>query len=374
MAYDFIVIGATGMQGKIVSRSLLEQGYSVLLCGRDKKRVEHLLGRKADFAFIELRQTRKALQTLRKANPAIILNCAEGDFNLAVQRLSLQLGAHYLDMGSEIEMTSRQFALDTAFKGKKILALTGCGSVPGIGNIMLAFARKKMTTILSVDVGFAWSANMDVFVAPFSIQSIIEEFTDRPTVVENGRFVKKAPLYGLKEVSVDGIGKQQFFLVRHPEVYTFKQYLKEAKNIRFFAGFPLYSYDQIKSFINLGFASHDDITVEGKTVKPIYYLREVLKHAKVPDEYREKESLWLHLEGDQKHSMTCVVDTLPGWEDAGCNIDTGLPMAIMAAMIKKGVITATGSSSPEFVVPPEPFFAELAKYKMYVYDNGKRVN
>ncbi len=381
MAYDFVVIGATGMQGRIVSRNLLEQGCSVLLCGRDKARVEPLLKRfsKAAWGYTELRQVRKTYQTLKKAGAPIIINCAEGDYILSLQNISLQLGAHYLDLGSEIEMTSRQFALDTAFKKKGLLAVTGCGSVPGIGNVMLTYAKQKLEQIDSVDVGFAWNSNLEFFVPPFSMESIIEEFTDKPTVVENGRLIKKNPLEDLHEMNFEHIGKQQLFLVRHPEVYTFHQYLKNTKTIRFFAGFPLHSYNQIMSFINLGFASKEDVVVDGKEVKPIYYLREILKQIKIPDDYREKENLWLIIEGKEKGqkrimTMNCLVPTLPGWEDAGCNIDTGLPMAIMAQMIKNKVITATGATSPEFVVPPEPFFKELAKYKMLVYENGKKIN
>lgn len=49
MNFDFIVLGATGMQGRIVSRDLLETGYSVLLCGQEKTgdetMVSHLLNR-----------------------------------------------------------------------------------------------------------------------------------------------------------------------------------------------------------------------------------------------------------------------------------------------------------------------------------------
>ena len=51
MKFDFVVVGATGLQGKIASKDLLEKGYSVLLCGRDKTRVKHLLEdyKKVDF-------------------------------------------------------------------------------------------------------------------------------------------------------------------------------------------------------------------------------------------------------------------------------------------------------------------------------------
>jgi saccharopine dehydrogenase-like NADP-dependent oxidoreductase len=46
----------------------------------------------------------------------------------------------------------------------------------------------------------------------------------------------------------------------------------------------------------------------------------------------------------------------------------------MAKMIKEGVIKEPGSFSPEAVVPEEPFFRALAKKKLEVYENGKRIN
>ena len=72
--------------------------------------------------------------------------------------------------------------------------------------------------------------------------------------------------------------------------------------------------------------------------------------------------------------MQCVVPTLKGWESAGCNIDTGMTVSIMAEMIKKGIIDEKVSFAPEAAVPPMPFFKELAKKKMIVYHKGKRIN
>ena len=72
--------------------------------------------------------------------------------------------------------------------------------------------------------------------------------------------------------------------------------------------------------------------------------------------------------------MECLVPPLKGWEDAGCNIDTGFPASIIAQMIKRGVIKKRGSFAPEAVVPEKPFFAALAKKKLEVYEDGKRIN
>ena len=114
-------------------------------------------------------------------------------------------------------------------------------------------------------------------------------------------------------------------------------------------------------------------------IKPIEFLTEVLKRLPIPEGYTEKENLWLRIDGvkdgkKKKIVMECIVPTLKGWEDAGCNIDTGMPASIMAQMIKTGVIKERGSFAPEAIVPPQPFFKELRKRKMIVYENGKVIN
>jgi len=43
-------------------------------------------------------------------------------------------------------------------------------------------------------------------------------------------------------------------------------------------------------------------------------------------------------------------------------------------MIKKRIIKEIGSFAPEDIVPTEPLFEELAKRKMVVLENGRRIN
>jgi len=53
--YDFVVLGATGLQGRIATKDLLTNGYSVLLMGRDKKRIQFILNKfkKTGFEYFE---------------------------------------------------------------------------------------------------------------------------------------------------------------------------------------------------------------------------------------------------------------------------------------------------------------------------------
>jgi len=383
MKFDFIVLGATGMQGRIVVRDLLEHGYSVLICGRDKSRVLHFLKKfkKTKFRYIEATKINTIRDAIKYSKSDIVVNCMEGDWNYEVFKVCAKLGVNCIDLGSEIPITRKQFSLNHVMKKKNIVGITGIGSVPGIGNIMLKHASEKFDTIEDINVGFAWDSNIKEFVVPFSIESVLEEFTDWAPIVEDGHFKYFKPLDNITKEYHYFIGRESEMFVRHPEQYTFLHYFKEKglKNIKFYAGFPKHSFNMIVSLIKLGFADKKDINYFGTKIKPINFLTQMLKNLKMPKGYKEKENLWVKISGKKGNKdkiilMECIVPSLKGWENAGCNIDTGFPASILAQMIKNGVITERGAFSPEKGVPPTYFFNELKKKKMKVLENGEVIN
>lgn len=383
MGFDFVVLGATGMQGKIASRDLLENKYSVLLCGRDKSRVLHLLKKykKTGFEFFDAKDVEQTADIIKRSETDIVINCVEGDWNLSIQKACIKANANVIDLGSEIWMTKKQFAFDKIMKEKNIISITGCGSVPGVGNVMLRYASEKFDKIDTIKAGFAWDSNIKKFVVPFSIESIMEEFTFPASMVKGHRFITKTPMHTIIKEHYKGIGKQETFFVKHPEPYTFYKYFKKkgVRNIRFYAGFPHHSFEKIMTMIELGFSSYKPINICGAKIAPAEFLTAVLKRLETPKGYKETENLWVDIKGvkngkEKRILMECIVPTLKGWEDAGCNIDTGMPASIIAQMIKKGIITEKGSFSPEAIIPPEPFFKELRKRKMIVFENGKSIN
>ena len=383
MAFDFIVLGGTGMQGRIVSKDLLLHGYSVLLCGRDKPRVDKILSRfkKAQFQYLDLNNLTTAKKIIKDSGSDILVNCAEGDWNVEVAEICGKLGINCIDLGSEIWLTRKQLEFDGLYKKNKIIHITGCGSVPGIGNVMLAHAAAKFDTLKDVECGFAWNSNIKKFVVPYSIGTIVEEFTFPAMIIKNGKIVKKVALEKIEEWNDSFAGKQQALYVQHAEPYTFYRYFKNQglKNVRFYAEFPPHSFNTIKMLMDLGLGSEKMILVNGVKVMPVEVLIEVLKNVKPPRGYREVEDLWVTVIGKKNGKkkttkMQCLVKTLKGWEDAGSNIDTGIPASIMAQMIKNKIIAKKGCFAPEACVPPAPFFAELRKYQMVVYENGKAIN
>ncbi|OGJ12937.1 hypothetical protein A3K82_01595 [Candidatus Pacearchaeota archaeon RBG_19FT_COMBO_34_9] len=385
MGFDFIVIGATGMQGRIVTKDLIKSRYSVLMCGRDKSRIEHFLeryGDKVDFAYLDLTDEAKAKETIKNSGAKVAINCAEGDWNFNALKIFAEIGIHSIDLGSDIPVLKKQLAMNRELKMRNLVHITGCGSVPGIGNVMLNYADRKFDKIDIVEVGFAWDSNIKKFVVPFSIESILEEFTMNAPYLYHNKIKTVKPMDSVIQTYHRAIGREPEFLCgHHPETYTFHNFCRKkgVKTIEFHAGFPDHSMQVIQALLDVGFGGKKKINFKGMEIWPDEFLTELLKKLKFPKGYTETENLWVLVKGKYKGKkrkilMECIVPPLKGWEDAGCNIDTGMPASIMAQMIFKGIINKPGAYSPEDIVPVEPFFAELRKRNMLVYENGKVVN
>ncbi len=385
MRFDFVVIGATGMQGRIVTKDLIKSGYNVLMTGRDRGRIDDIMKKfpaKTAFEYLDLHDQKNAVQVLKDAGAKVAVNCAEGDNDLIALQECVKAGVNMIDLGSDIPLTRKQLALDKTLKKSGLIHITGCGSVPGIGNVMMHYAYDKFDKIETVEVGFAWDSNMKKFVVPFSIGSILEEFTAYAPFMHNYKIVKIKPSDSIINAYHRAIGREKEFKCgHHPETLTFYNFCKDKgiKNIEFYAGFPEHSRQVIQTLIDLGFWSDKPVNFRGMKIWPDEFLTELLKNLRYPKGYTETENLWVLMKGkkdgkDREILMECIVPPLKGWEDAGCNIDTGMPASIIAQMIYKGEINKPGAYAPEDIVPVEPFFHELRRRKMLVYENGKVIN
>lgn len=384
MKYDFFIIGSSGMQGRIVTRDLLESGYKVYCADLYREGSEDNISQHpgVPFGYIDLRDYEGVKKFIHKVPASIVVNCAEGDWNIDVYRICLEEKRHVLDLGSDISMTKAQIAMNKDFKNNDLVAITGCGSTPGINNIMMRYASQFFHEIDTIELGFAWDSNVKKFVVPFSIESIIEELTEPAQVVEDGKWAEKKPIDTEVIREFREIGSQKCYLVRHPETYTFFNDYKnfKPKNIRFYAGFPDHSLEVLKKMIELGLGDKDLLTFEETEIRPVDALSRILTRLKQPDHYTEKENLWVEVSGKDEGGhivivrMECIVSTLPGWSDAGCNIDTGLPASIIAQMILDGRIKARGSFAPDMAVPVSEFFEELKKRGLTVFKNGAPIN
>mgnify|MGYP001616425690 FL=1 len=382
MKKDFIIFGGTGQQGKICGKDLLQAGYSIELAGRDPSNIKDILKNKnAGFIKVDLRNLNEIETAIKKSSVDIVVNCAELIFNIPIMKACIKTKKSCTDLGGLQKITIEQFKLHNDFRKNNITNITGCGSTPGISNVMAAYAVKKFDSVNTIQLGFAWDSNIKVFVVPYSIQSIFHEFTEDPITFHNNKFVREKRIRCMGRFDFKHIGKQTTYCIVHSEVYTFPKYFndKKLKNIHYMAGFPQHSFEKIKMLMDLGFNSEEEIEINGIKIKPIDFTTKILKKLKMPKNYKEVENLWIKIDGMKdnkiiKKEMNCIVKTVKGWEEAGSNVDTGRTISIVSQMLKNGLIKQKGVYAPEAVIPQKIFFNELSKRKIYVYEDGKRIN
>lgn len=369
MKYDFIILGGTGMQGRICARDLLESGYSVLLCGRDPSKIHSLITRwkkKSKFLRLDLNIASVVRAAIRISGARVVVNCAELGYNVRIMQACLAEKVSCTDLGGLQRVTKEQFKLHDAFEKKGIMCLTGCGSTPGIASVLARYGAEHLDNITSIDLGFAWDSEPKVFVVPYSMLSIFAEFREKPVIFEKGVFVTKNH-YSFERI-FPRIGTQRMRGIVHSEVYTFPRSFPSVRSVRYFAGFPEHSLQYIEALLQL----------QCDTPAELPHTLHLLKQLSTPKGYREQEIIWVDMQGITNGStktlhLTCTMSTQPGWEEAGSNVDTGRTMSVLSQMLLRGEIQATGVHAPESVVAWKPFFRALAQRNMYVSCNGKKI-
>lgn len=364
MKYDFCVLGVNGLQGTIVAEKLLSKNYKVIGCDKYNSRTKTLKA-SSNFKFQKLDITDKLNFSLflDNSNSDIVINCCDMHLNTFVYKQCVLHKKHCIDLGSTIPDTKLQLKLNESFKKRNLIGITGCGSVPGIGNVMVKYLFEKFGQFESINMGFAWDSNIKNFVIPFSLKSILEECTQDPIYVQDKQFVTIKPFEIVKPLELTAVGQQVGFVVHHPETLTlFEKYKNNGlKNIKFFASFPEHSMEKIKFLIDLGFSSHEPIKINDKIeMSPIELLGPITNKLVPPLDYTETETLWVEAFRENKRVlMECVVPPVKNWEQHGCNIDTGFPAAIIAEYVYNNVMLRYGSFSPEEVIDFKIFLKDL---------------
>lgn len=428
----FLVLGATGMQGKIATQWLKDRGHIVYESGHQVRTDRDLNYHRFDLSLcgdelnVNPEGVKQLTELFSRLEPDVILNCAEGNWDLAVYQAALAAGCHVCDLGSEIPMTGQQLKMFAQFESQGVVSVSGLGSTPGVSNIMLRYISAAFSSMHSIDCGFVWDSNSKEFVPPFSLESVIEEFHNPATAVLRGKFVSVQPMRHLlrenpaamlmwpqlwsTEHSLttepdytylqlhtkhgqDLFSTNRLFPVRHPEPFTFYHTFKHlgVQNIRFWAGFPEQSFNTIQALSNLGFSSKQAVQELG--VSPVEFICALYREKAVPEKYQEREVIWVQVAGELTPAkkkqfqalgiykqingrdvitMEMVVPPLAlgeDWREHGCNVDTGIPAAIIAEMIVEGLVEP-GSWFPEQIINPKEFFSRLPS-KMKIYCNGE---
>src|SRR5881227_3000376 len=349
-----IVLGGAGAMGRVTVRTLTEYPDvdHVTIADYNEGRAQELAASlnsgKLLVRQIDVKDEGRLRELLRGTDVA--LSAVEYVFNLPILKACIQEKVHYADLGG----------------------------TPGITNILARAATDKLDRVESIKVELGCSdatPSTAPLVAPYSIRTILDEFTKQPQVFQDGAWHPQQPLSGQEEMIFPlPVGRATAIYSLHSECATFPVSFKD-KGIRYVSfkiAFPSDFMTKLKFLVDLGFGSNEPINVRGVKVSPREVLTRLLEMVPAEDvEPQDCDVLRVVTAGEsngQQVEITNQVVVLPyrRWGISAGALDTGIPLAIAGRMLANGEITRCGAFGPEMCIPVEPFFRELARYEMHV--------
>ncbi len=377
-----VVLGGAGAMGRVTVRTLTEYADIEQITiadyheGRAQELAASLQSSKIAVKQIDVNDFERVSLLIRGSD--VVLSAVDYVYNLSVLRACIQEKVHYADLGGLFHMTRTLMALHEEAEAAGITAILGMGGTPGITNLLARAAVDKLERVDSIKVQLGCGDETPAtapLVAPYSIRTILDEFTKSPQVFQDGEWYPQQPLTGQEEVIFPlPVGRATAIYSLHSECASFPVSFREKgiRSVSFKIAFPSDFLTKLKFLVDIGFGSDEPINVRGIKVSPRDVLAKLLETAPVEDvEPQDCDVLRVVVAGDaggQPVEITNQVVVLPyrRWGIGAGALDTGTPLAIAGHMLATGEITRRGAFGPELCVPVEPFFHELARYDMHV--------
>jgi saccharopine dehydrogenase (NAD+, L-lysine-forming) len=278
----------------------------------------------------------------------VLINCAHYRVNLDAMRACLAAGCHYIDLGGLYRITGKQLELDEDFAAAGLLALLGMGSSPGKTNVMATAAVRRLhAPVERLDV-MAAGRDLDPPPGPsfpYSVQTLVDELTLAPVVIEQGEPVEIAPLSDGGAVDFgEPVGSAPTIHTLHSELRTFPQ-----------------SFGCREASFRLSLAPAVLERVRELAGGPPERIAEAAVTAAAPSARTVSVHVVDAFSRGTRVRVRAVTEPMTDWGLGGGVVSTGAPAAAAVRLLARGRIEARGARPPERCVEPEDLFGELER-------------
>ncbi len=376
-----IVLGGAGAMGRVTARALTEYDEidRVTIAdyhdGSARALATALNSSKIEVRPIDVNDAERLAALIRGSD--VVLSAVDYAYNMPVLKACIQEKVHYADLGGLFHMTRTLMQLHDEARTAGITAIMGMGGTPGITNILARVAVDQLERVSSIKVQLGCSdetLSSAPLVAPYSIRTILDEFTKQPQVFQDGAWHPQPPLTGQEEIIFPlPVGRATAIYSLHSECATFPLAFRDKgiNHVSFKIAFPGDFLTKLKFLVDLGFGSDEPINMRGAKVSPREVLAKLLEMTPPENaEPRDCDILRVVVSGQangQPVEITNQIVVLPyrRWGIGAGALDTGVPLAIAGVMLARGEISERGALGPELCVPVAPFLRELVRYDMH---------
>jgi len=185
----YVIYGAYGYTGKLITELSVKRGLEPLLCGRDLRKLVPVAEQYGlDFKVISLDQRPELIKILQDAE--LMLNCA-GPFSQTARRVAsvcIETQTHYLDITGEIEIFEWLASLNVRAEEQEILLLPGVGFDVVPSDCLASFLADQMPDATELELAFRAEGGM----SPGTSKTMVMNINRGSAVRRDGR-IKYVP-------------------------------------------------------------------------------------------------------------------------------------------------------------------------------------
>lgn len=287
--------------------------------------------------------------------------------NLPTMEAALAAGCHYADLGGLFHTTKKQLELHDRFAAAGLSAVLGIGSAPGLTNVLAKLGADRLDTVTSIDMvdgAVDLAADGGSFGVPYSIETVLDEFTMPAMVFEDGQLNEVPAASGVIDWDFpEPVGRQPAMYTLHSEPATLPSTIPGVRDVRWRLALPRAVHEGFAFLTGVGLASAEPVWTGSGEVAPRELLAAVLSRLPVPEgEPNDVEFLDVRVVGTKdgrpaEHRALARLEPSPEGLSAGA-FGTAIPIAVTARWMAEGRV-APGVRPPEVALDPEAFIADL---------------
>jgi len=370
---NYLVLGA-GWMGSAIAFDLAraEGTTSITLADLDGGKAKESAARigSRQVRHLQLDAGDRSALTRAMDGQHCVLSAASYRLNPAITRAAIDAKVHLCDLGGNDDVVAEQRSLTGEAEAAGVTIVPNCGLAPGMANVLAARGIEMFQSVEKVKIRVGGLPQHPLppfnYQLVFSVEGLINEYTGTSKVLRNGRVdlvetltetepIEFPPPFGTLEAFHTSGGVSIL-----PDLYAGKVQELDYKTIRY----PGHC-ERFKSLLDLGFASHEPITV-GTSVMTARDLFLELVKKRLSGNSPDVVLMRVTIEGTKEGTRTTLLFELIDSFDKNDNITammrtTAYPTSAIAQLIGEGVIQKRGVLTPEEVVPLEPFLAKLKK-------------
>lgn len=293
--------------------------------------------------------------------------CLPYRLNLPVMEAALAAGCHYADLGGLFHTTLQQWELDERFAEAGVSAVMGIGSAPGLTNVLAKLGADRLDSVRSIDLvdgAVDLSADGGAFGVPYSVETVLDEFTMAAMVFEGGELKQVAAGSGVVDWDFpEPVGTQPAMYTLHSEPATLPRTIAGVRDVRWRLALPRAVHEGFAFLARIGMAGAEPVHTPAGPFVPRVALAAVLNRLPVAGgEPQDVEFLDVRVAGE-KDGRSAEFRALARFEPSPEGLSAGafgtaIPIAVAVRWMAEGRV-APGVHPPETAFDPQAFVAEL---------------